>query len=128
MIGSLPGYVLLLRISAAVTEFMRLDPSFVSVGRTAVRDAELAGHRVKSGDKVLIHWASANRDAREFSDPDRFDPGRERNRHLTFGAGPHRCIGSHLARMNMRIALEEILRRMEDIRLAEGAEIRYHAA
>lgn len=115
------------RISAAVTEFLRLDPSFVSVGRTAVRDAELAGHLVKSGDKVLIHWASANRDAREFGDPDRFDPGRERNRHLTFGAGPHRCIGSHLARMNMRIALEEILRRMDDVKLTEGAEIRYHA-
>lgn len=115
------------RIPDAVAEFLRLDPSFVSVGRTAVRDAELAGHTIKSGDKVLIHWASANRDAREFPDPDSFDPARERNRHLSFGAGPHRCAGSNLARMNMRIALEELLGRLDDIRLAEGAEIRYHA-
>lgn len=115
------------RIGDAVTELLRLDPSFVSVGRTAVRDAELAGHPIKSGDKVLIHWASANRDAREFPDPDRFEPARERNRHLSFGAGPHRCVGSNLARMNMRIALEELLGRLDAIRLAEGADIRYHA-
>lgn len=116
------------RIGDAVTELLRLDPSFVSVGRTAVRDAELAGHPISgAGDKVLIHWASANRDAREFPDPDRFEPARERNRHLSFGAGPHRCVGSNLARMNMRIALEELLGRLDAIRLAEGADIRYHA-
>jgi cytochrome P450 len=76
---------------------------------------------------VLIHWASANRDGAEFPDPDAFDVGRERNRHLSFGAGPHRCVGSNLARMNMRIAVEELLRRLDDIRLEPGAEIRYHA-
>ena len=114
-------------IGNAVEEFLRIDPSFVSVGRTAVRDAELAGHAVKSGDKVLIHWASANRDDGEFPGPDTFDLARERNRHLAFGAGPHRCVGSNLARMNMRIALEELLRRLGDIRLDESAPIRYHA-
>jgi cytochrome P450 len=114
-------------IPAAVEEFLRLDPSFVSVGRTAVRDAELGGQHVTAGDKVLIHWASANRDGAEFPDPDAFDLARERNRHLAFGAGPHRCVGSNLARMNMRIALAELLRRLDDIRLAGGPEIRYHA-
>ena len=114
-------------IPDAIQELLRLEPSFVSVGRTAVRDTVLAGQSIKTGDKVLIHWASANRDGGEFTDPDAFDLGRTRNRHLSFGVGPHRCLGSNLARMNMRIALEELLRRMEDIRLADGAAIRYHA-
>jgi cytochrome P450 len=127
-----PGIAALLRarpelIPDAIQELLRLETSFVSVGRTAVRDTELAGHTIKSGDKVLIHWASANRDSGEFADADAFDLGRERNRHLSFGVGPHRCLGSNLARMNMRIALEELLRRMDDIRLADGAAIRYHA-
>jgi cytochrome P450 len=115
------------RIPDAIGELLRLDPSFVSVARTAVGDAELGGHSVKKGDKVLIHWASANRDGTEFEDPDAFDIDRERNRHLSFGAGPHRCAGSNLARMNLRVALEELLTRLDDIRLADGARIRYHA-
>jgi len=117
-------------IPGAVEESLRIDPSFVCVGRTAVRDAELAGQAIAAGDKILIHWASANRDPGEFPDPDRFDPGRQRNRHLAFGAGPHRCVGSSLARMNMRIALAELLRRLEDIRLDDSCPeqaIRYHA-
>jgi len=114
-------------IPDAVQELLRLDSSFVSVGRTAVRDVELAGASIKSGDKVLIHWASANRDSEEFDEPDAFDPHRERNRHLSFGVGPHRCLGSNLARMNLRIALEELLARLDDIGLADGAEVHYHA-
>ena len=114
-------------IPRAVEELLRLDPPFVSVGRTAVRDADLGGHQVKAGDKVLIHWASANRDHAEFGEPDRFDPHRERNRHLAFGAGPHRCAGSNLARLNLRVALEELLRRLHDIRLAPGTDLHYHA-
>jgi cytochrome P450 len=114
-------------IPAAAHELLRLDPPFVSVGRTAVREAELGGQRICQGDKVLIHWASANRDGGEFGDPDRFDLGRERNRHFSFGVGPHRCAGSNLARMNLRIALEELLGRLDDIRLEDGADLRYHA-
>ncbi|MGW1028575.1 cytochrome P450 [Streptomyces sp. NPDC002577] len=113
-------------IASAVQELLRLDPPFVSVGRTAVRDTEIGGCPVKRGEKVLIHWASANRDDTEFSDPDAFELGREQNRHLSFGAGPHRCAGSHLARLNLRIALEELLRRLEDIKLQEGTEMTYH--
>jgi cytochrome P450 len=115
------------RIPDAIQELLRLDPSFVSVARTAVRDRELGHHRVKQGDKVLIHWASANRDEAEFADPDAFDLDRERNRHLSFGAGPHRCAGSNLARLNLRIALEELLARLDDIRIETGADVRYHA-
>lgn len=110
----------------AVEELLRLDTSFVSVGRTAVRDGEVAGRQIKQGDKVLIHWASANRDDAEFGGPDGFEPDRERNRHLSFGVGPHRCAGSNLARLNLRIALEELLRRLDDIRLRDDADIHYH--
>ena len=113
-------------IPEGIEELIRLDPSFISIGRMAVKDTEIGGKPVKSGERVLIHWASANRDSREFPRPDEFDLGRERNRHLSFGVGPHRCLGSNLARMNMRIVLEEVLRRMDDIRLADGADIRYH--
>ncbi|MGI8329403.1 cytochrome P450 [Actinomadura scrupuli] len=113
-------------IPSAVQELLRLDPPFISVGRTAVRDAELGGRSVKKGDKVLIHWASANRDDAEFPDPDSFELGRERNRHVAFGAGPHRCAGSNLARLNLQVALEELLRRLDDIRLRDDADVRYH--
>jgi cytochrome P450 len=113
-------------IPGAVLELLRLEPSFISVGRTAMRDTELGGCPVKQGDKVLIHWASANRDGAEFPDADSFELGRERNRHLSFGAGPHRCAGSNLARLNMRVALEELLHRLADIKLQDGADIEYH--
>jgi cytochrome P450 len=113
--------------SRAVEELLRLEPSFVSIGRTAVRDAELDGHQIKKGDKVLIHWASANRDDAEFGQPDDFELDRERNRHLSFGVGPHRCAGSNLARLNLRVALEELIRRLGDIRMQDGADIEYHA-
>ena len=79
------------------------------------------------GDKVLIHWASANRDAAEYADPDMFDLDRARNPHFAFGAGPHRCAGSNLARMNLRVALEELLARMDNIQITPDAHIHYHA-
>ena len=114
-------------IPSAVHELLRLDPPFVSVGRTAVRDAELGGHPVSAGDKVLIHWASANRDDAEFAAPDRFDPDRERNRHLAFGAGPHRCAGSEPGPHEpARSPWKSCSAACDDIRLQPGADIRYH--
>jgi cytochrome P450 len=87
------------------------------------------GHTIKKGEKVLMSWASANRDEDEFSSPEVFDPHRLTKRHLTFGAGPHRCLGSNLARMNLRIAVEEVVRRLDEIQLQEGAEpIPFHIA
>ena len=76
-----------------------------------------------------MSWASANRDRTEFSDPESFEARRPTKRHLTFGAGPHRCLGSNLARMNLRIAVEKIVQRLDDIQLEERAEpIPYHIA
>jgi cytochrome P450 len=115
-------------LSRAVEELLRLDPPFVAVARVATTDAEVGGQRIEAGQRVLFYWASANRDEGEFACPHAFDPERESNRHLSFGAGPHRCAGSNLARMNLRIALEEVLARLHDLRLADGAEpIRYHS-
>jgi cytochrome P450 len=74
-----------------------------------------------------MYWHSANHDADEFPDPDRFDLDRENKRHVAFGVGPHRCVGSNLARMNLRIALQELLASITDIRLEDGAEIHYHS-
>jgi cytochrome P450 len=115
------------RIPAAVEELLRLDGSFICIGRTARREVEIAGETVAQYDPVLMYWASANRDDAEFDHPDEFDVDRPRNRHLAFGAGTHRCAGSHLARMNLRIALEELLPRLHDLRLQDGADIEYHS-
>ena len=79
------------------------------------------------GERVIIYWASANCDEAEFPEPDVFDLARPGNRHVAFGAGPHRCVGSNLARMNLRVALAELVRRLTDIRLQPGADIGYHS-
>ena len=115
------------RIPAAVEEMLRLDGPFIAIGRTATRDTEIRGHRIKKGEKVIIYWASACRDESEFDHPDRFDLDRASNRHLAFGAGPHRCAGSNLARLNLKVALEEMLPRLTDLRLREGADIHFHS-
>ena len=114
-------------IPDAVEELLRLDGSFIAIGRTARHDTTLGGREVEAGERVIIYWASANRDEAEFTDPDDFDLTRAHNRHIAFGAGPHRCAGSNLARMNLRVALEELLRRLHDIRLQPGADIQFHS-
>jgi len=111
----------------AVEELLRLDGSFICIGRTARHDVQIDGHQVREGERVIIYWASANRDEAEFEEPDAFDLGRPVNRHVAFGAGPHRCVGSNLARMNLRIAVEEIVRRLHDLKLQPGADIGFHS-
>jgi cytochrome P450 len=115
------------RIPEAIEELLRIDSPFISITRTAVRDGKIGDQAIRNGDKVVLYWASANRDAAEFAAPDEFCLGRENNRHFAFGVGPHRCAGSNLARLNLRIGLEEALRRLQDIRLADGADIHYHS-
>lgn len=116
------------RIHDAVEELLRLEPPFIAIARTATTDVEIDGHHIKEGDKVLIYWASANRDEAEFRCPAHFDLERSSNRHLAFGVGPHRCAGSNLARLNLRVALEEVVRRLDEIRLPDGAEpIHFHS-
>lgn len=107
-----------------VEEVLRLY-SIVSTGRVVTRDADFAGCRMKAGDRVLVATGPANRDPRQFENADRFNPYRDPNRHIAFGAGPHRCIGSHLARAELRVALEEWHRVIPEYRLAEGTDIRW---
>lgn len=113
-------------IPNAVEEVLRIEAA-VSMGRRATRDVELGGAKVKAGDQLLLVLCSANRDGSEFEDPDEFVIDRSPNRHLTFGAGPHRCLGSHLARIELSIALEELHRRIPDYELVESDPPILHA-
>ncbi|GAA0630439.1 cytochrome P450 [Sporichthya brevicatena] len=103
-------------IPAAVEEMLRMEGA-VSAGRRATKDTEIAGQPIQEGDRVLVVLSAANRDDSEFDAPDVVRITREPNRHLSFGAGPHRCLGSHLARVEIRIALEELHRRIPDYRI-----------
>jgi cytochrome P450 len=114
-------------IGKAVEELLRLDGSFVCIGRTARHDVQIDGHQVKAGERVIVYWASANHDEAEFAAPDAFDLDRPANRHIAFGAGPHRCVGSNLARMNLRVAFDEIVRRLDDLKLQPGADVGFHS-
>jgi cholest-4-en-3-one 26-monooxygenase len=100
-----------------VEEFLRWTSPITHVMRTATRDVEVRGRRIKKGDKVVIWNASVNRDEQVFPDPFKFDIGRWPNEHLAFGYGEHFCLGSHLARLELRIMFEEVTRRMRDMRL-----------
>ncbi len=106
-------------------ETLRLEPPVVSLFRVCTRDVELGGRQLRKGDAVLIHFGGANRDPDEFDDPAELRLGRSPNRHLSFGGGPHRCIGSNVARLNLRIVFEEILSRLHDVRITEGDQPRY---
>jgi len=99
-------------VFSAIEESMRLEPPIQYFSRTVTRDTEIGGVRLAAGAKVLLSWASANRDPDAFSDPDDFVFDRPNNRHLAFGAGPHRCLGAHLARLELKVVLEETLRRI----------------
>jgi len=104
-------------ITRAMEESLRLTTPLQLFARTAVERCTVGGVDIEQGNRVLINYAAANRDPEEFDNPDEFDPSRRRNRHLAFGAGPHRCVGQHLARAEMRIALHELLRRLPDVHL-----------
>jgi cytochrome P450 family 142 subfamily A polypeptide 1 len=110
------------RIRMAVEEMVRLVSPVHSFGRTVTSDTELKGRCLAKGQQVLLLYPSANRDADVFEDPDRFRI--ERNpHHLGFGLGNHFCLGANLARMEMRVAFEELLRRLPDMEYAEGGPV-----
>jgi cytochrome P450 len=112
-------------IPGAIEEFLRYY-SFVTPGRKVLQDTEVAGCPIKAGQMVYMPIAAANRDPREFDDADRVIIDRQANRHIAFGAGPHRCLGSHLARQELRVGLEMWHQRIPDYSLLEGAEVSEH--
>jgi cytochrome P450 len=111
----------------AIEELLRYDTIAIVMARTATRDVQIEGTRIPAGEKVLLYYAGANRDPREFDRPDDVDIDRQVNRHLVFGAGPHRCIGSNLARLQILVALEEVLDHLHDIRLLPGCALHFHS-
>jgi cytochrome P450 family 142 subfamily A polypeptide 1 len=101
---------------------LRLVSPVHSFSRTATRDTELRGKTIAGGEKVLLLYPSANRDAEAFEDPETFRA--ERNpQHLAFGVGSHFCLGANLARMEMRAVFEELLRRIPDMEYADDGPV-----
>jgi cytochrome P450 len=110
-------------VPTAVEEMLRWTSPVVSFMRTATRDAELSGQSIREGEPVLMLYASANRDERQFGPAaDRFDIGRDPNHHVAFGFGAHFCIGATLARIEARVLLEELLDRFEAVEPAGDVE------
>ncbi len=105
-------------LPTAVEEMLRWVTPVNHFRRTATRDVELHGRQIREGEKVVLFYASANRDEEVFPDGKRFDVARAPNEHVAFGFGPHFCLGAHLARLEIRVMFDEILRRLPDIELA----------
>jgi len=113
------------RSASVVEELLRWESPVQLVPRVVAQDVTLSGVTIEKGTHAVILIGAADMDEDAFPDPDAVDFDREQNRHLAFGGGPHRCLGSHLARFELKVALEEFHRRIPDYRLAEGVEIRY---
>jgi cytochrome P450 len=108
-------------LSSAIEEMLRFWPPVIDFRRTATRDVELGGRRIGRGQKVVVYHASANRDPAVFPDPDRFDVTRSPNDHVSFGYGPHYCLGAQLAKLQMRAVFRQVLDRMPGVELAGDA-------
>lgn len=113
-------------IPKAVEEILRMEAAVIP-GRRATRDVELGGVLISKDDQLITPLCAANWDAGEFENPNSLDIERYPNRHLSFGAGPHRCLGSHLGRIELVIALEELHRRIPDYRLVDADAPEFHS-
>ncbi len=101
----------------AIEEFLRYEAPQQALARTATEDVEIGGQRIEAGDKLLLVWASGNRDEEMFDAADEVVLDRFPNRHMTFGLGAHRCLGSNLARRQIHLALDAVLDRLPDYRI-----------
>jgi cytochrome P450 len=108
-----------------VDEVIRVYAPIVAVGRTATRDTEVAGQKIKKGDFVMISQAAAARDPRLIEEPKRVNIDRRTPVNLAFSYGPHRCIGAHVGRLEASVALDEVLRRLPDFALPDGYQAVY---
>ncbi len=116
-------------IPGAVTEFLRMESSVQGLARTTTRAVEVDGVTIPAGEKVLMLYGSANRDVEEFGeDADRLDVRRDAQRHLGFSSGPHFCIGSHLAKLQARVAFEELLAAHPQVGVDRAAGVRHRSA
>jgi len=104
-------------------EFLRYESPIMFMARTVTKDTELGGCPLKAGDRVAVHYASADRDESRFEHADQLNLDRERHPHAAFGLGPHRCIGLHFARLQIEIAFSELLSRVTNLRIPPGAQV-----
>lgn len=109
----LPAFPIVL----AVNELLRFDSPFQALSRRTVEDIEMDGHQIASGSTVWLWIAAANRDPERFEDPNNLDLARANNRHLSFGQGPHYCLGAALAQLEIEVALDAMRQRWPDLRL-----------
>ena len=109
-------------MTTATEEILRWVTPVNCFRRTAMQDTEIGGQAVREGDKVVMFYPSANRDDRVFAKPEQFDVARTPNDHLAFGMGTHFCLGNALARLEIKVMFEELLRRLPDIELAGQVE------
>jgi cytochrome P450 len=110
------------RLPSAREELLRWTSPVIYMRRTAKHDVELAGQKIAAGDKVVMYFGSANRDAAKFDRPDVLDLARAENEHIAFGTGPHGCLGQHIARIEIDAMLKEALSRLGDFELAGDVE------
>lgn len=104
-------------------ELLRLETPITFLARTVTKDTEVHGCPMKAGERIALHFASANRDTELFGDSAELNFDREKNPHVAFGIGIHRCLGLHFARIQIEIAIQELLSRVTNLRIPEGVEI-----
>ena len=105
-------------LNTAIEEILRFEPAVSGFRRTAMKDVEIRDTQIAEGDKIILWYPAVNRDEDVFSDPDKFDVGRNPNDHLSFGIGEHFCLGSNLARMELRKIFAALMERLPDIEFA----------
>jgi cholest-4-en-3-one 26-monooxygenase len=114
-------------VGRACEEILRWTTPVVHNARTAVVDSDVAGRKIRAGETLALFWPSANRDEAVFDDPDRFRIDRHPNPHLAFGIGEHVCMGAHLARMELRAAIRQLVTRLDRVD-REGPAARLHSS
>ena len=115
------------QMHTAVEETVRLYAPVVAVGRTVRNDVKVAGVALKAGARIALNYAAASRDPDACTNPQKFDIARDEVVHTAFGVGPHRCIGEHLARLEIRVAVEEFLKRIPQFELKPGTQPAYES-
>lgn len=109
-------------LPAAIDEILRLPAPLISNRRMTTRPVEVGGRKIAAGERITLMWASANRDEAVFGDPDEFRPDRDPAQNLLYGRGIHVCPGAQLARLELRIVMEELLKQTREIALASGRQ------